>query len=104
MPPFIHLNNIWSINGGIHNKLTQMYWLIKLLIDIVPSAIKTEIGTHTNIDMHMLVNVHFMVESSGALVNNIGSKAINEMNHPAPNGNGKYLVQNELGTTLENKN
>ena len=88
----------------MHIKLTHIYWLIKLLIDNVPSAIKTEIGTHTNIEMHMLVKAHLMFDSSGALVNVIGSNTMNEMNHPAPNGNGKYLVQSELGTILENKN
>ena len=88
----------------MHIKLTHIYWLIKLLIDNVPSAIKTEIGTHTNIEMHMLVKAHLMFERSGALVNAIGSNTMNEMNQPAPNGNGKYLVQNELGTILENKN
>ena len=81
-----------------------MYWFIKLLIDNVPPAINTEIGTQTNIKMHMLVKTHLRVANSEDLVNIIGSNAVNEMNHPAPNGNGKYLVQNELGTVLENKN
>jgi len=81
-----------------------MYWLRKLLNDNVPSPIKTEIGTHTNIEIHMLVKVHFMIERSGVLANSIGVNAMNEINHPAPNGNGKYLVQNELGTVLANKN
>jgi hypothetical protein len=81
-----------------------MYWFRKLLIDNVPPAIKTESGTHTNIEMHMLVKAHLMVDSSRVLVNMIGSNAMNEMNHPALNGNGKYLVQNELGDILENKN
>jgi len=81
-----------------------MYWFIKLLIDNVPPAINTEIGTQTNIEMHMLVKTHLRVANSEDLVNIIGSNTVNEMNHPAPNGNGKYLVQNELGTVLENKN
>jgi len=81
-----------------------MYWFRRLLIDNVPPAINTEIGTQTNIEMHMLVKAHLMVDNSGASVNIIGSNAMNEMNHPAPNGNGKYLVHNELGTVLENKN
>jgi len=45
-----------------------------------------------------------MVAVNVVLVNIIGIKAMSEMNHPAPNGNGKYLVQNEFGTVLENKN
>jgi hypothetical protein len=28
----------------------------------------------------------------------------NERNHPAPNGRGKYSVQNEFGTVFENRN
>jgi hypothetical protein len=81
-----------------------MYWFIKLLIDNVPPAINIEVGAQTNIEIHMLRKAHLIVGSSGYLVTNIGSNAMNEMNHPAPNGNGKYLVQNELGTVLENKN
>lgn len=33
-----------------------------------------------------------------------GSKRMNVMNQPAPKGNGKYNVQNEFGTVLENRN
>jgi hypothetical protein len=54
--------------------------------------------------MNILVKTHLIVGNNGYLVTIIGSNAMNEMNHPAPNGNGKYLVQNELGTVLENKN
>jgi len=81
-----------------------MYWFIKLLIDNVPPDINTEIGTQANIEMNILVKTHLIVGNSGYLITVIGSNAMNEMNHPAPNGNGKYLVQNELGTVLENKN
>ena len=55
-------------------------------------------------DQQPLIKVHFMIERNGSLINAIGSKTKNEMDHPAPNGTGKYLVQKELGTTLENKN
>lgn len=66
-----------------------MYWFIKLLIDNVPPDINTEIGTQTNMEINILVKTHLIVGNSGYWVIVIGSNAMNEMNHPAPNGNGK---------------
>jgi hypothetical protein len=65
---------------------------------------KSAIGTAIKTD-RKTPDTELLTASTTDLLNQkTGNKTTKVMNQPAPKGSGKYSVQNESGTLLENKN
>lgn len=89
--------------GGTQTAHTQRYWLSMLFIVRAPPILDNAIGTVTKIDNNEHSSECLMAFVSDVLNQTTGITTINAINQPAPNGNGKYSVQTEVGTVFENK-
>ena len=72
--------------------------------NVLPPKRNKKIGTATNGAINVYNN-DFLIDLIFSSLNQIdGVNTTKVRNQPAPNGKGKYRVQNEFGTVFENKN